>query len=104
MEMSLGFVHINDDGSIGTDGDATVHTSTDTTDGTTTNVVTSTTDTTSITPTTDGGNVAGADDEEGSSTLDFTTRTEPFRKRSIPVSDYLQSSRGKFLWPIFSTF
>ena len=73
VEMSLGFVHISNDGSIGTDGDAIVHTSTGTTDGATTNIVTSTTDTTSITPTTDGGNVAGADDEEGSNTLDFTT-------------------------------
>ena len=93
MEMSLGFVHINDDGSIGTDGDAIVHTSTGTT-----NVVTSTADTTSIIPTADGSNVAGTDDEEGSSTL-TALDTFSFRKRSphILMASSQSSLFGKHL-------
>ena len=96
MEMSLGFVHINDDGSIGTDGDAIVHTSTDTT-----NVVTSIADTTSITPTADGGNVAGADDEEGSNTL-TALDTFSFRKRSPHI--LMASSQSSSLGKYFETF
>ena len=98
--MSLGFNV--DGGSVGTDGDradgdggGTVNASTGTTDDATINIVTSTTDTTSTTPATDGGNVAGA--EEGSSTLNFTAPTKPFHKQSIPVvpDSHQSSSRGR---------